>query len=279
MAGEARYRLAPLSLPGPDDAGMGGSEAVALFADRARRADARFMLDRDSGPTVGRLVARLDGMPLAIELAAARVEALGVGQLLDRLDDRFALLDGGDRLAAGRQRSLAATVEWSYQLLGEHERRVFRLVVGVPGPVHAGGRRDGRRGRRGPGGAAPGGLLAAEPAADRARWPVPVPDAGDAAGLRIRAAGPGRGAGAGRRRAGRVCAGGGRAGRHRAADQHRRGGGGRAVDRCRGRHHAAGAGVGDGPRPGDRGAAGGRAGLVVAGAGPPAGPVPSCCAR
>jgi non-specific serine/threonine protein kinase len=135
VAGEARYRLAPLSLPDPDgDVDVGRSEAVALFADRARRADARFVLDRDSGPAVGRLVARLDGMPLAIELAAARVEALGVGQLLDRLDDRFALLAGGDRLAAGRQRSLAATVEWSYQLLGEHERRVFRQVSVFPGP-------------------------------------------------------------------------------------------------------------------------------------------------
>jgi len=79
-------------------------------------------------------VARLDGMPLAIELAAARVEALGVAQLLDRLDDRFALLAGGDRLAAGRHRSLAAAVEWSYQLLDDHERRVFRWLWVFPGP-------------------------------------------------------------------------------------------------------------------------------------------------
>src|SRR5512142_1908183 len=85
-----------------------GSEAVALFADRARRADPRFTLDDQAGPVVARLVARLDGMPLAIELAAARVEALGVAQLLDRIDDRFALLTGGDRLAEDRQRSLAA---------------------------------------------------------------------------------------------------------------------------------------------------------------------------
>ena len=71
-------------------------------------------------------------MPLAIELAAARVEALGVARLLDRIDDRFALLVAGDRLAAGRQRSLAATVEWSYQLLDEDERRVFRAVSVFP---------------------------------------------------------------------------------------------------------------------------------------------------
>ena len=77
---------------------------------------------------MARLVARLDGMPLAIELAAARVEALGVAQLLDRLDDSLALLAGGDRLAAGRHRSLAAAVEWSYQLLAEAEQRVFRAV-------------------------------------------------------------------------------------------------------------------------------------------------------
>ena len=83
---------------------------------------------------VARLVARLDGMPLAIELAAARVEALGVAQLLDRIGDRFALLTDGDRTAADRQRSLAATVEWSYRLLDERERRVFRVVSVFPGP-------------------------------------------------------------------------------------------------------------------------------------------------
>src|SRR5207344_3319181 len=92
----------------------------------------QFVLSGESGPVVARLVTRLDGMPLAIELAAARVEALGVAQLLDRIDDRFALLTGGDRLAAGRQRSLAATVEWSYRLLAEDERRVFRAVSVFP---------------------------------------------------------------------------------------------------------------------------------------------------
>jgi predicted ATPase/DNA-binding CsgD family transcriptional regulator len=73
-------------------------------------------------------------MPLAIELAAARVEALGVAQLLDRIDERFSLLVAGDRLAGDRQRSLAAAVEWSYQLLDERERRVFRAVSVFPGP-------------------------------------------------------------------------------------------------------------------------------------------------
>src|SRR6516165_493446 len=81
-------------------------EAVALFADRACQADAHFELDDETGAAVAKIVARLDGMPLAIELAAARVESVGVVQLLDRLDDRFALLAGGDRLAAARHRSL-----------------------------------------------------------------------------------------------------------------------------------------------------------------------------
>jgi predicted ATPase/class 3 adenylate cyclase/DNA-binding CsgD family transcriptional regulator len=135
VAGEARYRLAPLALPDLDDlARAAEAEAVALFADRARSADAQFALTGATTPAVARLVARLDGMPLAIELAAARVEALGVAQLLDRLDDRFALLAGADRTAPPRQRSLAATVEWSYQLLDETERRAFRLMSVFPGP-------------------------------------------------------------------------------------------------------------------------------------------------
>jgi len=107
---------------------------VTLFIDRACSADAHFTLDDQTTPAVARLVTRLDGMPLAIELAAARVEALGVAQLLDRLADRFELLMTGDRLAAGRHRSLAATVEWSYQLLDEQERRVFRAVSVFRGP-------------------------------------------------------------------------------------------------------------------------------------------------
>ena len=193
MAGEARYRLAPLSLPGPEDhGGAGGSEAVALFADRARRADARFTLDRDSGPAVAQIVARLDGMPLAIELAAARVEALGVAQLLDRLDDRFALLAGGDRLAAGRHRSLAAAVEWSYQLLDDHERRVFRWLSVFPGPFTL----EAAEAVAGAG-AGPAVLHLVDcsllsPPQTGPGWPGPVPDAGDPAGLRVRAAGRGR---------------------------------------------------------------------------------------
>jgi predicted ATPase/DNA-binding CsgD family transcriptional regulator len=132
IAGEVRYRLGPLSLPG--DANAGDCEAVTLFADRARAVEPGFALDEKTAATVTRLVARLDGMPLAIELAAARVDALGVTQLLDRIDDRFGLLSDGDRLAEERQRSLAATVRWSYQLLSDAERRVFRAVSVFPGP-------------------------------------------------------------------------------------------------------------------------------------------------
>ena len=134
VAGEARYRLGPLTLPAADDTAAGDCEAVALFADRARRADAHFVLDGQTRPAAATIVARLDGMPLAIELAAARVEGLGVTGLLDRLDDRFALLTSPDRLAPDRQRSLAATVEWSYQLLDEQERRAFRRLSVFPGP-------------------------------------------------------------------------------------------------------------------------------------------------
>jgi predicted ATPase/DNA-binding CsgD family transcriptional regulator/DNA-binding XRE family transcriptional regulator len=133
VAGETRYRLASLALPDLDDlADAGRSEAVALFADRARSADAHFTLDDQSAPMVARLVTRLDGMPLAIELAAAQVEALGVTGLLDRFDEGLVLLAGADRLAPPRQQSLAATVAWSYQLLDEAERRVFRAVSVFP---------------------------------------------------------------------------------------------------------------------------------------------------
>jgi predicted ATPase/DNA-binding CsgD family transcriptional regulator len=131
IAGEAVYRLAPLPVAGPED---GPAGAVVLFADRARAADAGFALTDQNRGDVARLVGRLDGMPLAIELAAARAEALGVSQLLESLDGRLGLLAGGGRLAAGRHRSLAAAAEWSYLLLGKEEQRVFRLLAVFPAP-------------------------------------------------------------------------------------------------------------------------------------------------
>jgi predicted ATPase/DNA-binding CsgD family transcriptional regulator len=134
VAGEARYRLGPLAVPGIGPNEPGHCAAVELFADRASRVDPGFALDGTTGPVIGQVVARLDGMPLAIELAAARVEALGLGQLLDRLDDRFTLLTSSARTAPARQRSLAATVDWSYQLLSDQEKQVFRRLAVFPGP-------------------------------------------------------------------------------------------------------------------------------------------------
>lgn len=118
----------------PDEPDAGESDAVVLFADRVRQVDPHFTLDRESGPPIARLVARLDGIPLAIELAAARADSLGLAQLADRIGDRLGLLVTGDRTAPARQQSLAATVQWSYQLLSQREQRVFRLASVFPGP-------------------------------------------------------------------------------------------------------------------------------------------------
>jgi predicted ATPase/DNA-binding CsgD family transcriptional regulator len=132
---EARYRLSPLTLPGPDGPGAAAqSEAVSLFVERARQLDPDFTVNDDQSSVLAQLVQRLDGMPLAIELAAARVEGLGLAQLLDRLNDRFRLLVSANRAAAARQRSLEATVDWSYQLLSGAEQRVFRHLAVFPGP-------------------------------------------------------------------------------------------------------------------------------------------------
>jgi predicted ATPase/DNA-binding CsgD family transcriptional regulator len=134
LAEEARYRLPPLALPDSSAPGdVAESEAVTLFVERARQFDPHLFLDGESNATVERLVQRLDGMPLAIELAAARIEGLGLAQLLDRLDERFRLLVSGNRAVAPRQRSLEAAVDWSYQLLSQPEQRVFRLLSVFPG--------------------------------------------------------------------------------------------------------------------------------------------------
>jgi predicted ATPase/DNA-binding CsgD family transcriptional regulator len=134
MAEEARYRLPPLALPDSNAEGEAArAEAVTLFVERARQFDPHLLLDSESNAMVERLVRRLDGMPLAIELAAARIEALGLAELLDRLDERFRLLTSANRAVAARQRSLEAAVDWSYQLLSEPEQRVFRVLSVFPG--------------------------------------------------------------------------------------------------------------------------------------------------
>jgi DNA-binding CsgD family transcriptional regulator len=134
LPGEARLRLRPLPVATPDSSPESGvPAAVQLFADRARQSDPRFVLDSGSEPMAARLAGRLDGLPLAIELAAARVEVLGLTQLLDRLEASLPLLVSADRTAAPRHQSLAATVDWSYRLLSEQEQRVFRRLAIFPG--------------------------------------------------------------------------------------------------------------------------------------------------
>lgn len=134
VAGEARMRLRPLPVEGPGLAELTESAGVALFVDRVRLVDPAFELNAESVGLVRQIVARLDGLPLAIELAAARCESLGLAQLLERLDEPLAVLTAGARTAPLRHRSLRGTVDWSYQLLSDHQRDVFRRIAIFPGP-------------------------------------------------------------------------------------------------------------------------------------------------
>jgi predicted ATPase/class 3 adenylate cyclase/DNA-binding CsgD family transcriptional regulator len=120
VAGEVSWRVPSLSL---------ADEALALFSDRARHARPDFTLTDDNAATVGEICRRLDGLPLAIELAAARVRALSLGEILDSLHDRFRLLTGGARTAVRRQQTLRASVDWSHALLTEPERVLFRRLA------------------------------------------------------------------------------------------------------------------------------------------------------
>jgi predicted ATPase/DNA-binding SARP family transcriptional activator len=133
VPGEARWLVPPLGAPDPRDgtgpAAMARADAVRLFLDRAGQADPGFALDGDNAQAVAELCRRLDGMPLAIELAAARVRALPVQEVAARLDDRFRLLAGGPRTLDPRQRTLRATVDWSFELLEEPDRRLFRRLA------------------------------------------------------------------------------------------------------------------------------------------------------
>src|SRR3984957_11372356 len=132
IGGEAVYRVPSLSLPGPEDSdpAPGSCDAVALFADRARAQGVPLAADEQAGPLVVSVCRRLDGMPLAIELAAARLRSMSLAELAGRLDQRFRLLTGGSRTAVERQQTLAATVGWSYSLLTGAERMLLaRLSV------------------------------------------------------------------------------------------------------------------------------------------------------
>lgn len=103
-------------------------EAVELFVDRARAADERFELTDENAPYVAELCRNLDGVPLAVELAAARVKLLSPRQLTERLKERFRVLTGGDRSALPRHQTLRATIDWSFELLDEQARMLFRRL-------------------------------------------------------------------------------------------------------------------------------------------------------
>ena len=120
VTGEATWQVPSLSL---------ADDAVALFVDRARLARADFAITDDNADSVAQICQRLDGMPLAIELAAARVRALSLTEIADSLHDRFRLLTGGSRTAVRRQQTLYASVDWSHALLTETERILFRRLA------------------------------------------------------------------------------------------------------------------------------------------------------
>jgi predicted ATPase/class 3 adenylate cyclase len=121
----------PLSLPGPGDCdplAAETSDAVALFVERARAQGTDLSVDEETAPLVVSVCRRLDGLPLAIELAAARLHSLSLVGLHDRLHQRFRLLTGGSRIALQRQQTLRATVEWSYSLLDGAEQLLLRRL-------------------------------------------------------------------------------------------------------------------------------------------------------
>lgn len=134
LSTEQSYNVPPLALPNPGDlpelAAMSEIEAVALFIERAQAVKPDFRLTAENAPAVAAICARLDGLPLAIELAAARLKLLTPQQILERLDHRLTLLSGGAADLPERQRTLRRAIEWSYELLDDPERRLFeRLAV------------------------------------------------------------------------------------------------------------------------------------------------------
>jgi predicted ATPase/DNA-binding CsgD family transcriptional regulator len=135
--GENVIPVAPLELPPPRPgeplAQLRQNEAILLFTERAAEASGAFELTTANQVTVVDLCRRLDGLPLAIELAAVRTRVLAVEQILDRLTDRFSLLTGGSRAALPRHQTLRTTIEWSHDLLSEGERAVLRRCCAFAG--------------------------------------------------------------------------------------------------------------------------------------------------
>ncbi|MGP3965185.1 AfsR/SARP family transcriptional regulator [Nonomuraea sp. 3N208] len=135
--GEALVPLAPLALPDPDDSVEQARRAasVRLFTERAAAVRPGFDVDEITLPDIVRVVRGLDGMPLALELAAARLRTLSLPDLADGLSDRFRLLTTGSRTAPPRHRTLRAVIAWSWELLSEHERIVAERISVLPGGV------------------------------------------------------------------------------------------------------------------------------------------------
>jgi len=136
---EHRYSLSPLALPDEmvraDQAALARSPAAALFIERARAAEAGFSVDERATPIVAEICRRLDGLPLAIELVAAWTGALGLDAIRSRLSDPQALPLSGPRDMPERQRTLVEAIAWSYELLNEAERRVFRALGAFAGEI------------------------------------------------------------------------------------------------------------------------------------------------
>jgi non-specific serine/threonine protein kinase len=132
VAGEAVFTVSALELPPPgasaDPDALARYAAVELFVDRARLARHDFALTASNALVVAELARRLEGIPLGIELAAARLRVLSLEQILAKMSDRLKLLVGGSRTGHERQRTLRATIQWSHELLGEVEQRVFAML-------------------------------------------------------------------------------------------------------------------------------------------------------
>jgi predicted ATPase/class 3 adenylate cyclase len=134
VAGETAYPLAPLVVMDPRDkptlAALERSDAVRLFVERAHAVQPAFRVIEENAAQIAEICYRLDGIPLAIELAAARARTVSIATIAARLDDRFRLLTGGDRTTLPRQQTLRALIDWSHELLSEPERLLFaRLAV------------------------------------------------------------------------------------------------------------------------------------------------------